>query len=116
MDVYHVWCNLKAGVSDVTFADDLGRYLGKLRDAGRIQAFRLTRRKLGLGPADLPEFHIAIEVEDLAQLDRAFAAVSERTEPIEELHARVNQVARDARFALYRDFPDPHRKRGAERF
>jgi hypothetical protein len=116
MDQYHVWCNLKAGASDVGFCDDVSRYLGSLRDDGRIRGFRVTRRKLGLGPRDLGEFHIAIDVDDLAQLERAFRAVSERAEPLEELHARVNQVATDVRFALYRDFPDPHRRRGAERF
>ena len=52
----------------------------------------------------------------LAQLDDAFVAVSTRAEPIEELHAAVNQVARNLRFALYRDFPDPQRTRSAERF
>jgi len=116
MDQYHVWCNLKPGVSDVGFCDDVSRYLAKLRDEGRIRGYRMTRRKLGLGPPDLGEFHIAIDVDDLAQLERAFQAVSRRAEPIEELHARVNQVASDVRFALYRDFPDPHRVRGAERF
>ena len=116
MDLYHVWCNLKRGVSDVGFCEDVSRYLGSLREAGRIRSFRVTRRKLGLGPSDLGEFHIAIEVDDLAQLERAFQAVSERAEPIEELHARENQVATDVRFALYRDFPDPQRRRGAERF
>jgi hypothetical protein len=116
VDLYHVWCNLKSGVSDVGFAEDVSRYLGSLRDGGRIRSFRLTRRKLGLGPDDLGEFHIAIEVEGLAQLDDAFREVSARAEPIEELHARVNQVVTDLRFALYRDFPDPHRRRGAERF
>ena len=116
MDLYHVWCNLKPGVSDVLFCESVGRYLGSLRDAGRIRSFRIMRRKLGLGPDSLGEFHIAIEVDDLAQLDRAFQTVSERAEPIEELHARVNQAVTDLRFALYRDFPDPHRRRGAERF
>jgi Family of unknown function (DUF6614) len=116
MDLYHVFCNLKNGVSDLGFCDDVSRYLGALRDGGRIRGFRLTRRKLGLGPESLGEFHIQIEVDDLAQLDRAFQAVSERSGPIEELHARVNQVATDLRFALYRDFPDPQRRRGEERF
>ena len=116
MDLYHVWCNLKPGVSDVGFCEDVARYLGSLRDGGRIRSFRVTRRKLGLGPEGLGEFHIEIEVDDLAQLDRAFQSVSARAEPIEELHARVNQVATDVRFALYRDFPDPQRRRGAERF
>lgn len=114
--MYHVWCDLKSGVSDVGFCEDVGRYLGALRDAGRIRGFRITRRKLGLGPAELGEFHIAIEVEDLAQLDRAFTSVSTRADPIEELHTRVNQVVTGLRFALYRDFPDPHRQRGSERF
>jgi len=116
VDLYHVWCNLKSGISDVGFCEDVSRYLGSLRDGGRIRSFRVTRRKLGLGPDSLGEFHIQIEVDDLAQLDRAFHAVSERSDPVEELHARVNQSVTDLQFALYRDFPDPHRRRGAERF
>jgi hypothetical protein len=116
VDLYHVWCNLKPGVSDVAFAESIGRYLGALREAGRIAGFRVTRRKLGLGPEGLGEFHIAIEVRDLAQLDAAFRDVSARSGAIEELHAAVNQSARDLRFALYRDFPDPQRQQGGERF
>jgi uncharacterized protein DUF6614 len=116
LDQYHIFCNLEPGTSDVAFSDDVGRYLGALRDAGRIRGFRITRRKLGLGPAQLGEFHIALDVDDMAQLERAFQSVSARTEPIEELHARVNRVARNVLFALYRDFPDAHRERGAERF
>ncbi|MCG8589870.1 MAG: hypothetical protein MJE66_11320 [Proteobacteria bacterium] len=116
MDLYHIWCNLKPGVSDADFADNVERYLGELRRAGRIAGFRLTRRKLGLGPAHLGEFHIAVEVLDLAQLESAFRDVSKRSGPVEELHAAVNQLARDLTFALYRDFPDPHRDRGDEKF
>jgi hypothetical protein len=116
MDVYHIWCNLEPGVSDLDFARDVHAYLGALRDRGRIAGFRLTRRKLGLGPAELGEFHGEIEVRDLAQLDSAFHEASTRSEPIESLHAAVNRVVRNARFALYRDFPDPQRERGSEKF
>jgi len=116
VDFYHIWCNLEDGVSDVEFADDLGRYLDALQRADRILGFRIARRKLGLGPAHLGEFHIVIEVRDLAHLDGAFREVSARSGAIEELHAAVNQSARDATFALYRDFPDPHRQRGREKF
>ena len=116
VDLYHIWCNLEAGVSDLEFTQNVERYLGELRRNERIADFRISRRKLGLGPPELGEFHIVIEVRDLAQLDRAFRDVSARSAPIEELHAAVNQVARDVKFALYRDFPDPHRERGAERF
>lgn len=116
MDCYHIWCNLKAGVRDVEFCAGVAAYLGELRAAGRIEAFRITRRKLGFGPRELGEFHIAIEVKDLAQLDEAFRDVSRRSGRIEELHATVNQAACDVTFALYRDFPDEQRETGGERF
>jgi len=116
VDVYHIWCNLEPGTSDLEFCTAVDRYLGALRAEGRIAGHRITRRKLGLGPRELGEFHVAIEVEDLAQLDRAFAEVSTRSGPIEALHVAVNRHARDLTFALYRDFPDAHRRRGGERF
>lgn len=116
MDLYHIWCDLKDGASDLQFAENLDAYLGALQAQGLIAAYRLTRRKLGLGPAELGEFHIVIETADLAQLDSAFRAVSARGEPIEGRHFGVNSLVRNARFALYRDFPDPQRRRGEERF
>ncbi len=116
MDLYHIWCDLKPGTSDVEFTDAVNGYLGRLQEEGRISSARLTRRKLGLGPRELGEFHIVIEVEDLAQLDRAFGAVSRRDGPIEALHHGVNQHAARVQFALYRDFPDEHRERGGEKF
>lgn len=116
MDYYHTWFDLKPGVSDVEFATRLDRYLDKLRADGRIAGYRLSRRKLAFGPEGLGEFHAVIEVEDLAQLERAFVAVSERADPIESLHAAVNQSVSSFRAALYRDFPDRHRKRGEEKF
>lgn len=116
MDVYQIWCNLVPGTSDIEFCSAVDRYLGSLRDESRIAGHRITRRKLGLGPRELGEFHIAIEVEDLAQLERAFHVVSARSGPIEALHHAVNQHACDVTFALYRDFPDPQRQQGGELF
>ena len=74
------------------------------------------RRKLGLSGADLPEFHIMLEFEGLAQLDGAFNHVASRAEPVEGFHHCVNSLVTDSTFALYRDFPDPVRKRGEEKF
>jgi len=116
MDVYNIWCNLRPEASDLEFCENVDRYLGELQSANRILGHRITRRKLDLGPAEFGEFHIAIEIEDLAQLDAAFQDVSARTGAIEELHHAVNRVARDLKFALYRDFPDAHRERGSEKF
>jgi hypothetical protein len=42
--------------------------------------------------------------------------VAERSEPTEGYHFGVNSLVQTVRFALYRDFPDPQRQRGAERF
>jgi len=116
MDLYHVWFDLKPGAPDLEVCEAARAYLEMLRGQGSIHGFRITRRKLGLGPRGIGEFHVMIEVESLAQLDRAFAAVSTRADPIEGLHAAVNQRVQGLTFALYRDFPDPQRKRGEERF
>jgi hypothetical protein len=116
VDVYHVWCNLRRGVGDTAFAERLADYLNRLQGEGGIAGWRLTRRKLGLGPPELGEFHIMIEVTNLAQLDGVFERVASRSEPIEGLHAGVNSLVENAVFALYRDFPDPFRHRGDEKF
>ena len=116
MDIYNGWFDLKRGVSDVEFADSLNRFLGKMKADGKIAGYRLMRRKLGLGIPGQGDFHIAIEVEGMAQLDDAFNTVSMRSDPIESLHHAVNSKVTNLTFSLYRDFPDPQRKRGEEKF
>jgi hypothetical protein len=116
MDIYHIWADPKPGQRDLDFAAHLARYLGKLKADGLIAGYRLTRRKLGLGIAGLGEFHIMIETEDLAQLERAFQTVSTRADPVESLHHAVNSRVDNFKAALYRDFPDPQRRTGEEKF
>ena len=116
MNIYHVWCNLRAGVRDVEFVDTLHKYLAPLQAQGHMHSYRITRRKLGLGPPYLPEFHITLEFADLAQLDAAFSHVATRCDPVESLHQAVNSQVQDTLFALYRDFPDTGRVRGQEKF
>ena len=116
MDVYHTWCNLKPGVSDVDFADKAAAYLEHLKSKGLIEGWRLTRRKLGFSPPGLGDFHLTIETKDMAQLDAAFGHVAERRGPVEDFHVHVNSLVTNAQFALYRDFPDAVRHRGEEKF
>ena len=116
MDLYHIWCDLAPGMKDMVFVDAVRAYLGRLQAENAIAGFRLTRCKLGLSPPEMGEFHIIVETTDLAQLDRAFKAAACRAEPVEGLHHAVNHMVRNARFALYRDFPDPVRVTGQERF
>lgn len=116
MDIYEIWFNLREGVSDLAFADAARAYLDHLKATGGLKAWRLTRRKLGLGPPSLPEFHLSLEFDGLAGLDAAFVTVSSRADPVESFHHAVNSKVRDTMFALYRDFPDAHRVTGQERF
>jgi hypothetical protein len=116
MNIYHIWCDLKPGVNDLIFTENVSRYLGHLKEQGLIEGHRLTRKKLGLAPVALGEFHIMIEVHDLAQLDTAFTHVAGRREPVEGFHFGVNSLVTNASFALYRDFPDPVRHAGEEKF
>jgi hypothetical protein len=116
MDIYHVWCDLKPGVRDTAFLEGVRNYFGHLKSEGLIEGWRMTRRKLGLAPSSLGEFHIMIETRDMAQLDEAFRSVSSRRAPVEGFHVGVNTLVQNATFALYRDFPDPHRVFGEEKF
>ncbi|MGB9368478.1 MAG: DUF6614 family protein [Xanthobacteraceae bacterium] len=116
MDLYHIWCDLKPGVRDTAFSDAVSRYLDHLKAEKKIERWRLTRRKLGLGPSGIGEFHVIIETKNLAQLDAAFHVVASRRDPVESVHFGVNSLVHNATFALYRDFPDEQRHFGEEKF
>jgi hypothetical protein len=116
MNIYHIYANLKTGVNDLEFVDAVNNYLSHLRSKGLLESYRITRRKLGLGPKDLLEFHVLVEFQTMDQFDRAFGNVAARSEPIESLHFAVNSKVSEVKFALYRDFPDEERKTGEERF
>ncbi len=114
MDVYEISVDLRPGVRDLDFAAALETYLGALVDQGRIESWRLLRRKLGLGHG--AEFKVLLETRDLAQLDAAFELVSSRGADIEGAHHGVNSLVTNFQASLYRDFPDPHRRTGHELF
>ena len=114
MDVYEIAVDLHAGARDTEFVTALSSYLDGLAGEGRIESWRLLRRKLGFGPGQ--EFKVLIETRDLAQLDEAFRLVSERSDPTEGRHHGVNSLVTNFQASLYRDFPDPHRVVGEERF
>jgi hypothetical protein len=116
MDIYHVFFDRKPGVADMTLVEAVGRYMGHLRDEGLIAGWRLARAKLGLGLKGHGDWHLMIEVRDLAQLEAAFQRVASRREPVEGFHFGVNSLVQNPVFALYRDFPDAARQRGEERF
>lgn len=109
MNYYEMWFNLRDSRKDLEFAESLNAFLGHLKAAGRIEGFRLRRRKFGFGPDGLGEFSATVWTRDLAQLDDAFHAIAPRRGETEHLHARVWSAVTDFKAALYRDFPDPER-------
>lgn len=116
MDIYHIWCDLKAGTRDLDFVQDANNYLDHLVSQNKLTTYRITRRKLGLGGSMPGEFHLMLEFKGLAQLDEAFGQVASRTDPVESFHHAVNSKVSNVSFALYRDFPDAVRQSGEEKF
>ena len=116
MDIYHIWCDLKPGVHDLDFVAAAKSYFEQLKREGSLQVYRITRRKLGLAPKELGDFHIMLEFNNLGDLDTAFSAVASRTDPVESFHHAVNSKVSSLTFGLYRDFPDAVRQEGEEKF
>ena len=50
---------------------------------------------LGLAQPELGEFHLMIEIKDLAQPDRAVDHVAERSEPTDGFHFGVNSLVQN---------------------
>ncbi|MCL4305626.1 hypothetical protein KJZ99_06905 [bacterium] len=114
MNIYHVWCNLKESRRDLEFVENVRVYLDFLKKTGELVEWRLTRRKLGFGPAELGEFHITMEFKSLVELENTFGDVAKRTGEMEDLHRKVFVMVTDFKSALYRDFPDPGRSTNVE--
>lgn len=108
MDCYEIWVDLAPEVKDLEFIEAVQNWLDHLKPHG-IASYRIKRRKLGFGPA---EFHISIEFQNLADLDRAFLQAAARTPEEEKLHAAVYSRVVNFKSALYRDFPDSVRQSG----
>lgn len=100
---YHIWFDVRPGTKDKDLIDAMDAFLGHMRDAGKVAGWHLERRMLGLSSADLPEWHIDIQVEDLGQLQEAFDVIEPRTGKDEKLHAGVWSKVTNLKFALYRD-------------
>ena len=116
MDLYHVFFDLKPGITDRILLEKLAPYMAHLKSQGLIEHHRLTRAKLGFGLKGHGDWQLVLEVRDLAQLEAAFQHVATRADPVESAHHGLNSLVQNPVFALYRDFPDPVRNYGEEKF
>ncbi len=111
MDRYELWFNLKPNVQDLEFADAFEALVAHLKKEGMIENAYLARRKLGFGPPEIGEFWASLHFTGLAQLDDVFGEMAKRSPASHQLHAAVFARVKDLRTALYRDFPDPSRRK-----
>ena len=107
-DIYHIWADKKKSISDLDFANNMRKFLQHLVDEGKVNSFRITRMKLGFRSIqDLPEWHMMMEFDNMAQLDEAFSRVVPRKGELEKEHISFNKfVENNIQHALYRDWPD----------
>lgn len=109
MNLYTCQIDLKQDAKALAFAQAVTLWMDHLKAAGTINDWRLLRRKLNLAADACRDFLLEIEVEDLAQLDRAFRLSGSHDETVEALHRAVHDLVGHAEFGLYRPFPDPER-------
>lgn len=109
MNLYHCSIDLKDGTKALAFANAVELWMDYLKERGKIKAWRLLRRKLGLAADSCRDFLLEVEVEDLAQLDQAFRTLEEKDEEVERLYFNVNALIANSEIGLYRPFPDPER-------
>ena len=107
-DIYHIWADKKKGISDIDFVNNMRKFLQHLIDEGKMNSFRITRMKLGFRSIqDLPEWHMMMEFDNMAQLEKAFNRVVPRKGQLEKEHISFNKFVEDnIQHALYRDYPD----------
>jgi hypothetical protein len=106
MDIYHVWCDKKGNISDLEWTDNMRGFLDHLVQEGKMVGYRITRCKMGFRSMDIPEWHVMMEFQNMAQLETAFQRVAPLEGELESKHQSFNQFADNLQHAYYRDWPD----------
>jgi hypothetical protein len=107
VDIYHIWADKEGDISDKDWVDNMKSFLDHLVTENKMQSYRITRCKMGFRSLDIPEWHIMMEFNNMAQLDSAFDRVAPLEGELEHKHKSFNQfVSGTIQHALYRDWPD----------
>jgi len=107
VDIYHIWADKEGDISDKDWIDNMKSFLDHLVKENKMQSYRITRCKMGFRSLDIPEWHIMMEFNNMAQLDSAFDRVAPLEGELEHKHKSFNQfVSGTIQHALYRDWPD----------
>jgi hypothetical protein len=107
MDIYHIWADKEGDISDIDWVTNMRKFLDHLVAEDRMVSYRITRCKMGFRSLDIPEWHIMMEFNNMAQLDQAFERVAPLEGELEDKHRSFNQfVSGTIQHALFRDWPD----------
>lgn len=107
MDIYHIWADKEGDISDLDWVNNMQSFLDHLVSEGRMVSYRITRCKMGFRSMDIPEWHIMMEFNNMAQLDSAFDRVAPLEGELENKHQSFNKfVSGTIQHALFRDWPD----------
>ena len=105
MDIYHIWADKKGDITDSQWVSNMKKFLQQLVDEGKMISFRVTRCKMGFRSLDIPEWHIMMEFNNMAQLEEAFQRVAPLEGELEDKHRSFNQFVGDnIQHAYYRDW------------
>ena len=109
MNYYTCGIDLKDDAKAVAFAVAVEAWMTLLQSQGKIEGWRLCRRKLGFGAPRARDFQLEVAVTDMTQLDLAFRFTASGHDGVERLYTTVHQMVGEVDVALYRPFPDPER-------
>ena len=90
MDIYHIWCDKSSDLTDREWVNNMRGFLDHLVTEGRMVSYRITRCKMGFRSLDIPEWHIMMEFESMAQMDSAFSRVAPLEGELENKHRSFN--------------------------
>ena len=107
MDIYHIWADKEGDISDIDWVNNMKKFLDHLVSEGKMVKYRITRCKMGFRSMDIPEWHIMMEFNDMAQLENAFKRVAPLKGELEDKHRSFNQFVKgNIQHAYFRDWPD----------
>jgi hypothetical protein len=108
MDIYTIWADKQGDITDLEWVTNMRGFFDHLVAEDRMVTYRITRCKMGFRSiADMPEWMILMEFQNMAQMDMAFSRVAPLEGELEDKHRSFNQfVSGNIQHALFRDWPD----------
>jgi hypothetical protein len=107
MDIYTIWADKEGNISDLEWVDNMKSFFDQLVSEQKMVKYRITRCKMGFRSiADMPEWMVLMEFNDMAQMEQAFQRVAPLEGELEDKHKSFNQFVKgNIQHALFRDWP-----------